>query len=151
MGDWLLHFGALTCTICAVVYVQNILRREYQPATFQTSVIFTFSRDDDIDRGSTCKQGMEQESSRWHLVPVLLAADAVALLIAGPLSFGWLSVAYLIAASATTQQSIVCKHALQSIVIETRSLLTDQLKSAAVHSAWTLDQTVQLCFAFGRV
>ena len=59
---------------------------------------------------------MEQESSRWHLVQVLLAADAVALLIGGPLSSGWLSAAYLIAASATTQQSIVCKHFLQDVV-----------------------------------
>ena len=71
-------------------------------------------------RGSTCKQGMEQESSHRHLVQVPLAANAVALLIGGPLSFGWLSVACLIAASATTQQSIVCKHGLKVIVIEAR-------------------------------
>ena len=64
---------------------------------------------------------MEQESSHWHRVQVLLAADAVALLIGDPLSFGWLSVAYLIAASATTQQNIVCKHVLQYVVIETRA------------------------------
>lgn len=86
--------------------------------------MITFSRHSYIGRGSTCKQGMEQESSHWHLVQVLLAADAVALLIGGPLSFGWLSVVYLIAASATTQQSIVCKHVLHVMLERACSLIS---------------------------
>lgn len=64
---------------------------------------------------------MEQESSHRHLALVPLAADAVALLIGGPLAFEWPSGACLIAANATTQQSIVCKHGLQVVVVEVRA------------------------------
>ena len=52
---------------------------------------------------------MGQEIALLHLAQALLAAVAAVQLIEDPASAGWLSVACLTAANATTQQSIACR------------------------------------------
>ena len=74
-------------------------------------------RDALLDQESTCKQGKVQENGHHHLAQVPPGADAVVLLTGGPLSFGWLFAACLIAANATIQQNTACRHMLHHVVL----------------------------------